>query len=130
MATVKRSKDIILYIGGKPVCAQKNIDLDRSVSALDITNKIDDSWQRNLAGVKSWKVNCGGVFIINDEAFTALETAFESGDAVEVKILEGETGYKGQAIITSFPIGIDYQDAMTYKLRLLGDGPLEVVIGE
>lgn len=121
---IKRSKDIVLSINGKPLCAQKNIDLERSAAPIDITNKIDGAWQSNLQGVKSWKVNCSGVFVVDEDSFVTIENAFQDGSPVEVKILEDGVGYSGNAIIISFPINVDYEDALTYRLKLLGDGPL------
>lgn len=127
MNTTKKTKNIVLYMDGKPLCAQKNVEIDRSASSIDITSKIAPDWQNNIVGTKSWKVSCSGVFVLNEEAFAVLENAFNYGETVEVKITEGETGYKGNAIITSFPISIDFEESMTYRLKLLGDGPLETI---
>lgn len=125
--TAKRGRDIIISINGVPMAGQKGITLNRGAAAINVTNKISSDWQENLAGTKNWSVSCSGVFMVSDAAMAALEKAFIDGTAIQVKILEGNGGYVGNAIITYFPIDIPYESTLTYALRLLGDGPLNPI---
>ena len=122
--TAKRGRDIVISINGVSMAGQKGITLNRGAAAINVTNKINPDWQENLAGTKNWNVSCSGIFMVSDVAMAELEKAFIEGTTVQVKILEGEGGYTGNAIITYFPIEIPYESTLTYALKLLGDGPL------
>ena len=95
------------------------------MSPINITNQINNDWQRNIAGTRSWSLTCGGMFIKGQEAFDALEKAFYDGKEVTVTLTDNDRTYTGQAIITSFPVTANYNDAFMYSLIFLGTGPLE-----
>lgn len=130
MTEAKRGLDIkISVISGsqrKTLAGQRGATLNRSAETIDITNKVSGGWKENMASVKEWSVDCDGVFVMDDEALGLLETAFNSSTAVTVELFDGaEWGYKGQAIITDFPVEAPYDDATTYSLTLQGTGELQ-----
>ena len=113
--------DAILSIDGVILGGQKTAILNRTMSPINITN----DWQRNIAGTRAWSLTCGGMFIKGQEAFDALEKAFYDGKEVTVTLTDNDRTYTGQAIITSFPVTANYNDAFMYSLIFLGTGPLE-----
>lgn len=117
--------DAILSIDGIVLGGQKTAILNRTMSPINITNQINNDWQRNIAGPRSWSLTCGGMFIKGQEAFDALEKAFYDGKEVTVTLTDNDRTYTGQAIITSFPVTANYNDAFMYSLIFLGTGPLE-----
>ena len=117
--------DAILSIDGIVLGGQKTAILNRTMSPINITNQINKEWQKNIAGTRSWSLTCGGMFIKGQEAFDTLEKAFYDGKEVTVTLTDKDRTYTGQAIITSFPITANYNDAFMYSLIFLGTGPLE-----
>ena len=117
--------DAILSIDGVILGGQKTAILNRTMSPINITNQINNDWQRNIAGTRAWSLTCGGMFIKGQEAFDALEKAFYDGKEVTVTLTDNDRTYTGQAIITSFPVTANYNDAFIYSLIFLGTGPLE-----
>ena len=126
MATnAKRGLDIRISIGENFLAGQRGATLNRSAETIDITNKVSAGWKESITSVKEWSVDCDGVFVADDVALKALETAFNANTVVDVKISDGTWGYKGKAIITDFPIDAPYDDAATYSLTLQGTGELQ-----
>lgn len=117
--------DAILSIDGVVLGGQKTAILNRTMSPINITNQINNDWQKNIAGTRAWSLTCGGMFIKGQEAFDALEKAFYDGKEVTVTLTDNDRTYTGQAIITSFPVTANYNDAFMYSLIFLGTGPLE-----
>ena len=128
MATnAKRGLDIRISIGENFLAGQRGATLNRSAETIDITNKVSAGWKESITSVKEWSVDCDGVFVADDVALKSLETAFNANTVVDVKISDGQWGYKGKAIITDFPIDAPYDDAATYSLTLQGTGELSAV---
>lgn len=105
---------------------QKGASLEMSASTMDVTAKGVD-WKENVAMHKEWKVECDGLYVASDAAYTALQTAFMSGVEVDVNLTNGTIYYGGKAIITSMALEVPYDDAMTYKISLQGTGALATV---
>lgn len=123
MAVVK-GVAVLVKIGTDIVAKQRGATLNRDADAIDTTAK-DSTWKGSEMSFKSWSVECDGLFVEDDTALLALETAFNSGNKVSVVVSlpSGDT-QGGDAVITSFPIEAPYDDNATYSLTLQGDGAL------
>jgi len=100
---------------------QRGATLNRSGEVIDMTDKNSAGWKENAAGFKEWSVDCDGFYVTTDTAFTALETAYENGTQVEIKVAKtAGISYIGYAIITDFPVELPYDDAMTYSISFTG----------
>lgn len=124
--TVQRSIGVVLMINDTPVAGQQNASLTRSVAPIDITNKINGSWEESLPGLKNWKVSCGGTYVKNAESYKALESAFMNNEELTVKVMMDNQCYIGQALITSFPLNAVFNSQFKYTLQLLGTGELRI----
>ena len=122
---IQQGINVILKVDNKVVGGQRNIQLNRSSNAIDITNKINSEWQENLQGLKTWGVTCNGIYLINSESLNLLEECFMESKDVEVTIIIGSKEYNGKAIITSFPVNATYDKQFKYNITLLGNGALE-----
>ena len=122
---IQQGINVILKVDNKVVGGQRNIQLNRSSNAIDITNKINSEWQENLQGLKTWGVNCNGIYVINSESLNLLEECFMESKDVEVTIIIGSKEYNGKAIITNFPVNATYDKQFKYNITLLGNGALE-----
>ena len=122
---IQQGINVILKVDSKVVGGQRNIQLNRSSNAIDITNKINSEWQENLQGLKTWGVTCNGIYVINSESLSLLEECFMESKDVEVTIIIGSKEYNGKAIITNFPVNATYDKQFKYNITLLGNGALE-----
>lgn len=122
---IQQGINVILKVDNKVVGGQRNIQLNRSSNAIDITNKIKSEWQENLQGLKTWGVTCNGIYVINSESLNLLEECFMESKDVEVTIIIGSKKYNGKAIITNFPVNATYDKQFKYNITLLGNGALE-----
>lgn len=121
---VVRSVDVILSIGGKALGGQQSANLSRQAQIIDITNKIDGEWSESLTGKKNWSINCAGIYVINDEAFSMIEDAFLTNKHLDVSIAVGPDKLVGKALITDFPLNATFNQEFKYTIKLLGTGPL------
>ena len=122
---IQQGINVILKVDNKVVGGQRNIQLNRSSNAIDITNKINSEWQENLQGLKTWGVTCNGIYLINSESLNLLEECFMESKDIEVTIIIGNKEYNGKAIITNFPVNATYDKQFKYNITLLGNGALE-----
>ena len=53
MSNIQKGINILLLLDDSPVAGQLNVNLDRSLIPIDITNKITGEWQTSLVGIKS-----------------------------------------------------------------------------
>lgn len=123
-----RGYDVTITIDGIDAGGQSNASLAQTAAPIDITNQIDNAWGDSLQGTKKWQVTCGSFVIKNEEAFKQLQSAFDEGKKVDITIADDNIEYSGKAIITSFPIVINYNTVYTYSLVFQGCGKLERTI--
>lgn len=117
--------DVVIKINDKPVAGQQNAQLLRSMSPIEITNKINANWREFLGGLKTWRIKCDGMYVINAESLMALEEAFMNNEELEVKITYNHQNYFGRCLITDFPVSPLYNAQFKYNLTLLGTGELQ-----
>lgn len=121
---IQKGINIVIKIGNKPVAGQQNASLIRSMVPINITNKITGDWQESLSGLRSWRVGCGGLYVLNAESLQSLEDAFMNNEEVEVSLTIGEKNYFGRALITDYPLSSIFNAQFKYNLSLLGVGAL------
>lgn len=124
MNRVEKGINVILSIDSKPVGGQLGASLNRSAESIDITNKIDGEWASYLEGVKTWSIDCSGLYVIDDECLKLLEQAFYNNTEILAQITIGNNKYEGKSIIVDFPLEAVYDDSFKYSIRLLGIGEL------
>ena len=117
-------KDILLAVwdstGAKlmAVSGQKGLTINRSADSIEITSKdTQGGWKSKIAGMKEWSI----------DSHKALAKAFDAGDPVCIKVVNGKTKkgmFGGLAVITDYPVEAPFDDAVTYSLTLEGMGAL------
>lgn len=121
---IQKGIDVVLKINGKPVAGQLGATLSRSMSPIDITNKITGDWSESLAGIRTWRINCNGLFVVNAESLQALEDAFMNNTEIEASITVDNKNYFGQVLITDYPLSAIFNAQFKYNISLLGVGEL------
>lgn len=122
---LNKSINVALYLDNIPLGGQQNATIIRQAEMIDITNKINDDWTKSLAGKKSWSIQCSGLYVIDDRAFSLLENAFMNNQSIKVSISVGNNTLSGNALITDFPLSAIFNKEFKYNIRLLGIGALE-----
>lgn len=118
--------DIVLKIGEQILAGQLGARLTQSASPIDITNKITGEWKEYLGGLKSWQVDCNGLYVKNKDTYSQLQEAFRTNTNIDVEIILDQHRYVGKALLTEFPLTAMYNDTYKYSARLLGDGELAI----
>lgn len=121
---VGRSVDVVVSLNNYPLGGQQGASFMRQAQVINITNKINSEWSENLSGTKSWSLSCSGLYVVNDKSFALLEDAFMNNKPVEVSINVGSQQFKGNALITEFPLNAVFNKEFKYTLKLLGTGAL------
>lgn len=122
---VNQGVDVVLSIDGLPVGGQQGAVLNRSMSPINITNKIQATWEQSIAGVKTWNIKCSGIYIKNSNSLLSIEEAFLNNNEITVNITIGDSSYRGQCLITNFPVNSVYNSQFKYNIDLLGIGALQ-----
>lgn len=127
-------KDILLCVfdaTGESLLAisgQQGLTINRSADTIEISSKdTQGGWKSYLAGMKEWSIDNDGLFVPNDQSHATLSQAFENGDPVCIKVVDGKRKvgmFGGLACVTDYPIEAPYDDAVTYSITLSGMGAL------
>lgn len=127
-------KDILLCIfnaAGDQLLAisgQQGLTINRSADSIEITSKdTQGGWKSKIAGMKEWSIDNDGIYSLGDESHAELSRAFENGDPVCLKVVNGKQKkgmFGGLAVITDYPLEAPYDDSMTYSITLEGMGAL------
>ena len=134
VAKAVAGKDILLCVFNTTgdellaISGQQGLTINRSADTIEITSKdTEGGWKSYLAGMKEWSIDNDGLYVPNDQSHGILSTAFENGDPVCIKVVNGKTKvgmFGGLAVITDYPIEAPYDDSMTYSITLSGMGAL------
>lgn len=125
MAKVK-GVDVVLKVGGVTIGGQRGATLNRSAELIEVTDKVSTGqWKENISGFKEWSIDCDGLYVVSDAAYTTLVSAFNGGTSISVSLTDGTNiTYSGTGYITDFPLEAPYDDAVTYSLSITGTGAL------
>lgn len=125
-------KDILLCIWNLEgtqllaISGQQGLTINRSADTLEISSKdTQGGWKSYLAGMKEWSIDNDGLFVPNDQSHSILSQAFNNGDPVCIKVVDGKRKvgmFGGLAVVTDYPIEAPYDDAVTYSITLSGMG--------
>jgi len=115
-----------IKIGG-----QQGATLNRSKELIETTSKDSSGWREQMSGVKEWGIEADGLLIVNDRGYCALENSFINDTKLMIQMMTPSgLKYKGEVIVTDFPIEAGFEDMSTYGITFEGCGALEVVMDE
>lgn len=121
---IQKGIDIVIKVNGVAVAGQQGASLTQSRTSIDITNRIDSSWSESLAGTRTWRISCSGLYVVNAESLQALQSAFMEDTELSVSFTIDGVEYSGSAILTDFPLTANFNRGLTYQAILLGTGEL------
>jgi len=124
MAKVK-GVNVLIKIGELTVGGQRGATLNMAADTTDVTTKDSNGWKENELGFKEWGIEFDGLWVVDDAALTALQTAFMNDTPLSASMeMPNGDAYSGTALLTEFPIEAPYDDNVTYSGSLTGTGAL------
>ena len=104
----------------------RDLSLSLEKATADITTRGGDGWRQSVATLKDGSVSFQMVYDTEDANFTALQTAFMSSDAGDIKfmVLDGVRtvadvqGLEAHFTITGFNINQNLEEAMTVDVTM------------
>jgi TP901-1 family phage major tail protein len=118
--------DVLVKIGepSQVVGGQSGATINRSMNVIETTDKTSNGWVTKIGGTKEWSIELEAFMVVGDAGFQALNTAFADRAEVEVEMEIGGILFKGQALISDFPLEAPQDDAVTFSITLEGSGEL------
>ncbi|WP_418565514.1 phage tail tube protein [Pyramidobacter piscolens] len=126
-------KDYLLYVNtgtaDVPVWTliggQRSADLSRSADEIDVSHKTSGGWKGSKAGLRSWSIDLGAMVVLDDTGLSALETAFQNGSEINVKLkYPNNTMQTGWGSLTEFSLSTPHDGAAEISGTISGNGPL------
>lgn len=127
-------KDIVLAIFDETgvnllaISGQQGLTINRSADSIEVSSKdTKGGWKSKIAGMKEWSIDNDGLYVPSDATHKQLGKAFEAGNPVCIKVVNGKTKkgmFGGLAYISDYSLEAPYDDGMTYSISLDGNGAL------
>lgn len=127
-------KDILLAVfnnkGDKllAISGQQGLTINRSADSIEVSSKdTKGGWKSKISGMKEWSIDTDGLFVQGDESHDAIYKAFEKGDPLCLKVINGKTKkalFGGLAYVTDYSLEAPFDDSMTYSASFEGNGAL------
>lgn len=109
------------------VGGQRGATLNRTSDTVETTFKGNGGFKTYAQSFKEWSVDADGIVVLNDAGYKAIEDAYMSGELVKIELSSANgRKYKGDMIVSDFPVEMPYDDMMTYSLTLMGASELEI----
>ncbi|MFK7695406.1 phage tail tube protein [Paenibacillus sp. HJGM_3] len=106
----------------------RDATLSISNGEIDVTSFDSSGWAEYIPGLKEWEVDTEGLYVYADAGQSALYNALVNNTVVKVRLLPknttGQTGYQGDAFITSWEVNNTTDDAVSISASFRGTGAL------
>lgn len=112
--------ECVLTIGGTEVTNVQDVTVTLSAGEADVTTRGNQGWRQTVPTLRECTIEFTMLYLPSDGTFSALHSAFESGNTVDVAV-EGISGKFG---VTNFSYEQPLEDAVkvnvTLKLAKIG----------
>lgn len=106
---------------------QRGATLNRTGDEIDASDKTTGGWKKKQIGLLEWSIDADLVLQDSDTALSALETAFNNRQQVQVQMaLPGNKEYTGMAMVSDLSIDAPHDDVTTVSCTLSGAGVLSI----
>lgn len=114
--------DIIIYIEGEAVGSQRDCSFSESTETIDMSSK-DSRAQKVDPGRYSATLDLDALYVPDDTAYLALQSAMRNGTKVEVVVVEDDVALESaDAVVTSLNKNAPDQGEATVSASLTIDG--------
>lgn len=103
---------------------QRGLTLNRTTNIVTANHKTSGGWDVGLATTRAWGIEADALLLESDDAYDALQDAWENSVPVQVRIKDGNKLRTGIAYIADFPEEAPPDDMATISVTLQGNGPL------
>lgn len=119
--------DVLLYVETAPddftpLAGQRGASRERSAATIDTSHKLDE-YERFIPGRLSSTMSFDGLWVPDDEAYAALEAAYENRVLIGVRMIkDGELWKEADGFLTSISEGFPDQEAATISANFQVSG--------
>jgi len=106
------------------VGGQKGATITPSISDIDVTDKDNDGWADNLAGIRSFEVEFDGFLIEDDAGYAEMKKGFWDRKDLHCQIITPAHTYTGKFRLTEMPVEAPVDDAVTVSFSLKNVGAI------
>jgi predicted secreted protein len=105
--------DVLLYVGAEPLAGQRGATRSQDAATIDVSHKLD-KYERFIPGRLSSQLQFDGLWVPDDTAYQALQTARENQDTVVCRLMfDGAPWREADGFITTMTESYPDQDAAT-----------------
>ncbi len=127
-----RGLDVYLKVNtgtsGAPVWTkvggQRGATITPGLSDIDVTDKDNDGWASNLAGLRSFDVEFDAFLVEDDAGFLEIKKGFWERKELHCQVVTPSHTYTGLFRLTEMPIEAPHDDAATVSFTLKNVGPI------
>lgn len=107
-----------------PLTNVKDVTVNLEAAEADITTRANSGWRATAASLRDASVDFETVFKPTDAGFDALNTAFLTGEPIEMAFLTGATGVADSAgpygdwVVTNFSRSEPLEEAITVQVSV------------
>lgn len=130
LLVIKDENDADLQVAG-----QQNTTLNLEAETMDVTDKTSGGWKTSMPGLKEWSIDQDVFYTLGDTSNKILLNAFLDGTTVDAVIRIGAKDdadgitFRGKVYVTSFPVDLAMDNAVSVSMTLAGASALEIVQG-
>lgn len=118
---VIRGTDVLVYVDGEFVGAQRNVDVNFSADTLDTTSKDTRGFKTSEVGLIEGKISLEALSLAGQKGYGAslLEKKFLTQSNITIKVIEaGKRIISGNAAIMSLSTSGNYSEASTISMEV------------
>lgn len=109
--------DVLLYVDTgaefEALAGQRGATRDRNAATIDVSHKLD-KYERFIPGRLSSQLAFDGLWVPNDDAYLALEAAYDDQETIVCRLIRnGEPWKEADGFLTSISEAFPDQDAAT-----------------
>jgi len=127
-----RGLDVYLKVNtgtvGSPVWTkvggQRGATITPGLSDIDVTDKDNEGWMDNLAGLRSFDVEFDAFLIEDDAGFLEVKKGFWERKDLHCQIITPAKTYTGLFRLTEMPMEAPHDDAASVSFTLKNIGPI------
>lgn len=104
------------------VGGQKGATITASLSDIDVTDKDNDGWADNLAGLRTFEIEFDGFLIEDDAGWLEMKKGFWEKKDLHCQVVTPASTYTGLFRLTEMPIEAPVDDAVSVSFSMKNIG--------
>jgi|15BtaG_2_1085339.scaffolds.fasta_scaffold04581_1 predicted secreted protein len=120
---------LLVYVGGTAVAGSRTCSISTSMETREATTKDSAGWAESLEGLRSWSVECDGLYAQDaayghEELFALIGPTRTKSTLTFATATSGDTIYRGQAYCTQLDLEAGVEDSASWTASFTGTAAL------